>query len=705
MKKTALIFFLSLTLSAAGAVAGQWWIPAAAHANGAEDSVWRTDLIIHNFSAETQSLSIYLLPQNRDNSALSRRRDYSLQPGSTLSLEDLLDSEFTFNGTAALRIDSTGDQLAISSRTYNLGTLGSYGQTIPAVRTEEILEGQAYRLLGVGATEGRRSNVGWVNLDGKANNVSIYLFNEAGELLNSKSYSSAPYSQQQLNDVFSSLSVEPIESGWIRVFSSGRLATYASVVAAGSNDPIYISPSRMIDASPELMVPAAAHVQGVGGTQWKTDVWVMNVGSEPTTPSFELWPQTGGDPITVSVSDPIVPGQLLNIRDVVSSLFSSTNLQGALILSAEASLLATSRTYNTAPEGSFGQFIPAQPTQSLPGAGDSLLLEGVVADEAFRTNIGFVSTADDALVTMTLKNATGTIIATRKRNLSAREQVQKSVLSWFNLDSIEAGSVVEVSMDGSSGGIAAYLSVVDSNSTDPSYRMAVPLYGESVPPEMIDESVMATTYALSTAVDHSGPKVFGKTTAECIDTHYDGDTLRPGESPEGKCWQAEVVFNNCEWTLPAYGDEFFIDGHSNADVCVTDGRENTFDTDISVSYYDAHLGETHRTDIDAEQTITMHFDGSTLASTALIGSSLLSYDGESIRMESDLVWEDGLAGLEFIPSGIMHLYFPYETGHGSTTGEALAQFDGTEWVLITLKLGYYQVSYYVNIYTGEVRVI
>ena len=527
LKSTAIL--LSLVLLAGTSMAAQWWIPAAAHANGAQGSVWRTDLVIHNFSGEPAALTLSLLPQNRDNSALNRTRTYTLEAGNSLMLDDLLASEFSFNGTAALKIDSENERLAISSRTYNLGEDGTYGQTIPAVRSEEIVSNEAYRILGISGSDGRRSNAGWVNLDAAENTVSVYLFDGNGELLNSRTYTTAPYSQKQINDVFEDLGVAPVDSGWLRIHSSGRIAPYASVVAAGSNDPIYVPPSRLLDASSELLIPAAAHVNGLGSTQWKTDVWVMNIGSEPTTPTFELWPQNGGEAMTVSLPDPIVPGELLSVTDISSSIFGSTNLQGALILSADTELLATSRTYNTAPEGSFGQFIPSQPLNALPGAGDQLLLEGAVADDAFRSNIGFVSTNDELRLSMRLIDPSGTEIAARNRNLQAHQQIQKSVLSWFGLDSVPAGSSIEISIDNAQGGLAAYLSVVDSNSTDPSYRTAAPAYGEEADPQMANQSIMATTYALSTAVDHSGPKMMGKTTAECVETNYEGDTLRPGD--------------------------------------------------------------------------------------------------------------------------------------------------------------------------------
>ena len=40
---------------------------------------------------------------------------------------------------------------------------------------------------------------------------------------------------------------------------------------------------------------------------------------------------------------------------------------------------------------------------------------------------------------------------------------------------------------------------------------------------------------------------------------------------------------------------------------------------------------------------------------------------------------------------------------GVTTAEAAATFDGTEWVYVQVRLGYFRTSFYVNLVTGEVR--
>ena len=55
--RTTAPMLLAIILAAVPATAGEWWIPATAHADGAQGSVWRTDLVVHNFGADDETAS------------------------------------------------------------------------------------------------------------------------------------------------------------------------------------------------------------------------------------------------------------------------------------------------------------------------------------------------------------------------------------------------------------------------------------------------------------------------------------------------------------------------------------------------------------------------------------------------------------------------------------------------------------------------
>jgi hypothetical protein len=49
--------------------AARWLVPAGAHATGAQDTNWRTDLLVSNPSDEAATVTVYLLEARQDNLA------------------------------------------------------------------------------------------------------------------------------------------------------------------------------------------------------------------------------------------------------------------------------------------------------------------------------------------------------------------------------------------------------------------------------------------------------------------------------------------------------------------------------------------------------------------------------------------------------------------------------------------------------------
>ncbi len=108
-----------------------------------------------------------------------------------------------------------------------------------------------------------------------------------------------------------------------------------------------------------LVIPAVAHIQGVGGTLFRTDVVLFNPLGVPVTARLVLVP-TGGEPEQVAEVE-LATWEVIALDDVVASLFGRLDAKGALRIEAPPShrLHALSRTYAETEDGSFGQLIPA----------------------------------------------------------------------------------------------------------------------------------------------------------------------------------------------------------------------------------------------------------------------------------------------------------------------------------------------------------
>src|SRR5207253_3254986 len=143
--------------------------------------------------------------------------------------------------------------------------------------------------------------------------------------------------------------------------------------------------------------------------------------------------------------------------------------------------VASSRTYNTTTNGTFGQFIPAIPFSQFIGQGGRVSLQQVAQSAAYRTNIGLVEAAGEpATVVLHVFNDTGTEVATIPESLLPSEQVQLNGI----LPAMTDGRV-EVEVTSSTGKVTAYASVVDNITNDPLLVSPV-----------VKASVSATSYTL-----------------------------------------------------------------------------------------------------------------------------------------------------------------------------------------------------------------
>ncbi|HEV7920014.1 MAG TPA: hypothetical protein VGR02_04400, partial [Thermoanaerobaculia bacterium] len=163
----------------------------------------------------------------------------------------------------------------------------------------------------------------------------------------------------------------------------------------------------------EWLVPAAAHAPGAGGTNWRTDLRIVNPSAAAASVRIDLLPQNSdnsarGSNVTVSVP---AQGQL-SLNDVLESRFGFTGNSALFVSSSEPSLIVTSRTFNEASGGStYGQFIPGVPTGQALGAGviGHLIYLSKTAD--YRSNLGFAGTTGGAgKVFVRVYDATGNLV-------------------------------------------------------------------------------------------------------------------------------------------------------------------------------------------------------------------------------------------------------------------------------------------------------
>jgi hypothetical protein len=164
----------------------------------------------------------------------------------------------------------------------------------------------------------------------------------------------------------------------------------------------------------------AAHLAGGGGSQWRTDVVVLNEGSGPATVDFILHKTSGDKTLNASIE----PSAMGVFEDIVDQM--GTTGKGSLEVRSNQSHRLAGRIYNQADSGTFGQFIPGFSEGEGLTVGQPVKFLGLRQFEGrFRTNIGFTNTGDvSATVDVTLHAADGSSLKTYTVNLDPNELFQ-----------------------------------------------------------------------------------------------------------------------------------------------------------------------------------------------------------------------------------------------------------------------------------------
>ena len=251
------------------------YLPAGAHAAGANGANWRTDVEIHNPGSSTASFTVQLLESGADNSAPTSHT-YTLAAGRSRRFSDVLVSEFGFVGAAALRVSVSSGALVMTSRTYNL--LGanpwnlpmgaSFGLFEAGIAEDDALSyGQEGRLIQLtqqpsSSLDGFRTNVGFVNTTAIPIDVRADFYRSNGTFLGTKSGSETnlpPYGFRQINEVLGAWGT--VADGYAVVRTTtpgGGLIAFATVIDNHySGDPIFI-PAAKVSASTTTPTPTPA---------------------------------------------------------------------------------------------------------------------------------------------------------------------------------------------------------------------------------------------------------------------------------------------------------------------------------------------------------------------------------------------------------------------------------------------------------------
>jgi PKD repeat protein len=233
-----------VTAGGGGPPAWSALVPAAAHAPGAEGSLWRTDIAVVNPGASPASLALTFVPV--DGAPVARTS--SLAAGGTREWADVLVSLFGVaadaNVSGAIGISSDA-ALCVASRTFNQDASGTFGGFLPAVAPGDGLSpGDAGVLPHLVRNALFRTNVGVANLGAAAATARLRLYGADGAAAGAPIDVTVPAGGLvQVVDPFGVAGAgdRDIAYATVEVLTPGGLAwAYASVIDNRTGDPTIV---------------------------------------------------------------------------------------------------------------------------------------------------------------------------------------------------------------------------------------------------------------------------------------------------------------------------------------------------------------------------------------------------------------------------------------------------------------------------------
>ena len=237
-----------------------------------------------------------------------------------------------------------------------------------------------------------------------------------------------------------------------------------------TSDPLLVfpvDPSKI--SSSRFVVPGVAELNN-GAANFHTDMRVFNGSTTSTNVTLSFPANSALQP----VQKLLAAGEVWAIDNVLPALWNTAG-GGAVVATSNsaASLVVTARTYSRGSDGgTFGQFIPGVTAADAIGVGDRpLQVVQLEQSPAFRSNLGLVEvtgnpvTLDVAAYTPESKIAAHTTVT-----LAPGQFTQLgSIFAGLGFTSNVYNGRIAVSATGGTGRAAAYGSVIDNRTQDPTY--------------------------------------------------------------------------------------------------------------------------------------------------------------------------------------------------------------------------------------------
>lgn len=489
------------------APAGTLVVPAIAHADGI-GTRFQSDVRIVNASGSPIDYELSFTPSQTNGTQVGKQLPLTIAANETKGLDDLVKAWFGAGllgeaGLGTLEIRPLGGANPLStfasSRTYaidskSVGDIAdcqivrcTLGQFIPALGLDKFIANVGFdpfnkislqQVSNSLDSSGFRTNLGFVEGSGSQATMRLTLRDGLNNVLKQVERTLPPYGHEQtsLSAVFGATALSDGRVEVEVISAGGKVSSYASVVDNSTSDPLLVFPVQAQKVSAQhYVLPGVAELDNGPASNFHTDMRIYNAGSTPVSATLGYFPQAGDTtPRPANVNIQLAPGEVKALNNVLPQIWQLTRTGGAVTVDAPgtASLVVTGRTFSRDSDGgTFGQFIPGITAGDGVGLGERALeVLQLEQSDQYRTNLGLVEVTGNPVTVEVVGNAAGKTAAVVHFQLSGNEFRQVGrVFEQLAFTGASYTGRVSVRVVGGNGRVAAYGSVVDNRTVDPTY--------------------------------------------------------------------------------------------------------------------------------------------------------------------------------------------------------------------------------------------
>lgn len=227
-----------------------------------------------------------------------------------------------------------------------------------------------------------------------------------------------------------------------------------TIVAAVAVVVLLAFPSFAGFAGKDLFIPIAGRVEGQGGSQFYTTVWITNDNLTPATVTIDFLMNGFSNVSPLSSAVVLLAGETKTYENIIETMFNRRAVLGALRFRSATDILVTSRSFNQFPGETLaatqGLFFSAAPAElSLRCCAEKTTLQGVNQGglNNFRYNFFMVETSGKRTgFRVQIKDAAGVVQADFTRYLQPYEYWFRAVSDHLSI--IENGTIEATVVEG-----------------------------------------------------------------------------------------------------------------------------------------------------------------------------------------------------------------------------------------------------------------